>query len=86
MQADICELEKMLEMVCGKAQAHYHKQLKELKCKQEALQKELSRVREEGTASIPKPAMPSPLTTPKQKGLAIPIGPNTLRESPCMAL
>ena len=49
MQAEIHELERRFEVVDGKTQAHYHKWLEEFKQDQEALQEELSRMKEGGT-------------------------------------
>ena len=72
-------------MANGKAQAHFHEQLKELKCNQKAIQEELLRRREEVEASTSKPAVPSQLTTPQQKGLVNLIGPGMLRASQWMA-
>ena len=86
VQGDLCELERKFETADGKVQAHYHEQLKELESNQEALQKEVSTMREEREASTPKPAMPSPPTTLKWKRLAVLTGPSMPRVSPCMAL
>ena len=45
VKAEIWELERKLEVVDGKAEAHYHKRLEKPKWDWEALQKELSRMR-----------------------------------------
>ena len=47
VQADIWELERKFEVADGKAQAYYHEWFEELKCNQEALQEELSRMRKD---------------------------------------
>ena len=54
VQAKIRELEMRLEAADGKTQAQNHEWLEEL-----------TRGKEEGTPSTPKPSMPSPLITPK---------------------
>ena len=46
VQTDVHKLERKVETADGKAQAHYHEQLKELKSNWEALQERLSRIRE----------------------------------------
>ena len=86
MQAEILELERKFEVAGGKKQDHFHEQLEKLKWGQESLQEELSRMKEEGTPSTPKPAMPSPLTTVRQKEPAIPAGSGMPRTSPWVVL
>ena len=48
VQPEIHELERKLEAVNGKAWAHYHQQLEELKHDQDALQEELSMMKDRG--------------------------------------
>ena len=81
VQTEIQELERKMEAADGKAQAHYHKQLEVFKCDWEALQEELSKMREVGAPGTPKLMTPSPQITPMRKELAVPAGPCTLRES-----
>ena len=86
VQAEICELERKLEVADGKTQAHYHEWLEELKQDWEATQEELSRMREKGTPSTPKLAMPSPQPTQRWKEAADPTGLGTPRVSLWVAL
>ena len=50
------------------------------------LQEELSRMKEEGASSSPKPVTPSPQTTLRQKESAIPAGSGMLRAFPWVVL
>ena len=86
VQVDLHKLERNGKTANGKTQAHYQEQLRELESNQETLQVEFSKMREEGMASTPKPVMPSPPTTPKQKGLAVLIEASMPRAFQCMAL
>ena len=66
-QADIWELKRKFKAADDKTQAHYHKWLEKLKWDQEALQEEISWMKEEVAPSTSKPVMSFPQTTLRWK-------------------
>ena len=76
VQAEIWELERKFKVAYCKMQAHYQEWLEEHKWDWEALLEELERIKKGEILSTPKPSMPSPQTTLRQKKPAVPAGPS----------
>ena len=78
VQAKIWVQERKFKVADEKTQAHYHEWLEEVKWDWAALQEELSRMREDGASSTPKPLMTSLQTTPSQKEPTVLAGPRDI--------